>query len=535
MNKLSRMPTFLLLIILLSGCFNKTNNLKIVEKDTSITESTAVTNLILDSVFIENFIMLHKLEEYPAQLLRNFYVGRNYQYAWFNEDGLSEHATTFWNLKNLYIHFYKDSSLYDNKLNEQMEDLQEKDSTYFSILDEKNSIELKLTQSFFKYAQYAYAGKIDPQELQWYIPRKKIDAVALLDSLSTSTGETREKWESFNPQYMLMKQHLTALSEIEKNGGWPVIDEKKSFKKGNKDSSILDLKKRLFISGFLPVFDSSIVFDESISNAVKLSQNSFGFNETGIPNKTLLKALNIPVKERIEQLLINMERMRWLPDFNSNIILVANIPEFKLHIFEDKKEISNMNIVVGKAGTKSAIFTDILEFVVFSPYWNVPRSITVNELLPAMRRNRNYLNAKNMEITGYSNGVPIIRQRPGGANALGKVKFIFPNNFNIYFHDTPSKSLFKREKRAFSHGCIRLEKPFELAEYLLKNDTAWTKNKIEDAMNNRKEKWVRLKKSVPVVIAYFTSWVDDKGTINYREDIYGHDAKMKKRLFQHAE
>jgi murein L,D-transpeptidase YcbB/YkuD len=191
-----------------------------------------------------------------------------------------------------------------------------------------------------------------------------------------------------------------------------------------------------------------------------------------------------------------------------------------------------MNIVVGKAGTSSVIFTDELKYIVFSPYWNVPYSITKNEFIPAMNQNSNYLSTKNMEVTGYNNGFPVIRQKPGGSNALGAVKFIFPNSYNIYFHDTPSKSLFKREKRAFSHGCIRLAEPFKLAQYLLRKDTSWTDQKIKDAMAIGEEKWVSLKQSIPVFITYFTSWVDQDGLLHFRDDIYGHDSKMNTLLFQ---
>jgi murein L,D-transpeptidase YcbB/YkuD len=190
-----------------------------------------------------------------------------------------------------------------------------------------------------------------------------------------------------------------------------------------------------------------------------------------------------------------------------------------------------MDIVVGKEANRTVIFSDELKYVVFSPYWNIPRSIVRNEIVPAMNRSSSYLSRNNMEITGNSNGLPVIRQKPGKGNALGKVKFIFPNQYNIYFHDTPAKTLFSRQKRAFSHGCIRLEQPFELAKYLLRNDNEWTDNKIQTAMNQSSEKWVELEKPVPVFIVYFTSWVDQEGLLHFREDIYGHDKRMERHLF----
>jgi murein L,D-transpeptidase YcbB/YkuD len=252
--------------------------------------------------------------------------------------------------------------------------------------------------------------------------------------------------------------------------------------------------------------------------------------ETGIIDNDFIKELNIPISERIKQMKINLERMRWMPAEDVNR-LVANIPEYKLYVFDQNKEVFNMDIVVGKEANRTVIFSDELKYVVFSPYWNIPRSIVRNEILPAMNKSNSYLSRNNMEITGHSNGLPVIRQKPGKGNALGKVKFIFPNRYNIYFHDTPAKTLFQRQRRAFSHGCIRLQQPFDLAKYLLRNDSSWTDNKIRTAMNQNREKWVELRKPVPVFIVYFTSWVDQDGLLHFREDIYGHDKRMDQHLF----
>jgi murein L,D-transpeptidase YcbB/YkuD len=258
-----------------------------------------------------------------------------------------------------------------------------------------------------------------------------------------------------------------------------------------------------------------------------------GLNQDGVITAALINKLNVPVKERIRQLLINLERMRWAPEQQpqGNLIIV-NIPEFRLHLFNNAKKVFNIDIVVGKAAHSTVIFTDVLKYIVFSPYWNVPPGIVKNEILPAMKRNRNYLTKNNMEQTGYSDGLPVIRQNPGGANALGRVKFIFPNSYNIYFHDTPAKSLFKEETRAFSHGCIRLGEPEKLAAYLLRNQTEWTTQKMDEAMSASKEKWVTLKEPVPVFITYFTAWIDGEGLLNFRDDIYGHDKNLAKHLFE---
>ena len=190
-----------------------------------------------------------------------------------------------------------------------------------------------------------------------------------------------------------------------------------------------------------------------------------------------------------------------------------------------------MAVVVGKEGHSTMMFNGDLNQVVFSPYWNVPPSIVRNEILPAMNRNGNYLSSQNMEIVSNDGELPTIRQRPGAKNALGRVKFLFPNSFNIYFHDTPSKSLFEKDKRAFSHGCIRLKEPEWMANYVLRDQPDWTPEKISAAMQSGDEKFVKVKDPIPVVITYYTAWVDETGKLNFREDIYGHDKKLAEKMF----
>ena len=185
--------------------------------------------------------------------------------------------------------------------------------------------------------------------------------------------------------------------------------------------------------------------------------------------------------------------------------------------------------MVGSAANNTVIFTGNLKYVVFSPYWNVPSSILRKEVLPGIARNKNYLAQHHMEWNGKS-----VRQKPGPWNSLGQVKFLFPNTYNIYLHDTPSKSLFSEDKRAFSHGCIRLSEPKRVAQYLLRNDTKWDSLRITKAMNAGKEQYYTIKEPIPVFIGYFTAWVDRDGKLNFREDVYGHDKKMKERLFAKA-
>jgi murein L,D-transpeptidase YcbB/YkuD len=268
---------------------------------------------------------------------------------------------------------------------------------------------------------------------------------------------------------------------------------------------------------------------------VNKAKRQYGFIQDGIINAAFIEALNVPLKDRMRQMLINMERMRWLPPQPAGSYILVNIPDFKLNLFEGRQKIFDIKIIVGKTANRTIIFNGVLKYVVFSPYWNVPPSIVKNEILPALRRNPNYLRENNMERTGYRDGLPEIRQRPGGDNSLGRVKFIFPNNYNIYLHDTPAKSLFQESKRTFSHGCIRLAEPRKLADYLLRHQREWTPGRITKAMHADQETWVVLKEPVPVAVTYFTAWVSKDGLLNFRDDVYGHDRKMEELLFASKE
>ncbi|HVE60362.1 MAG TPA: L,D-transpeptidase family protein [Chitinophagaceae bacterium] len=522
----------LLISLVFIKCKQKETRQVETPRDTTITIINSFTDLFLDSSIINSFLKDKQLDDTAASRIRSFYNSRNYQFAWFIEDGLAEQARSFWNLYTNYVNYSRDSSIFDKQLHQQILLLTEDTTINPSNKDIINT-ELLLTQHFFQYAKYAYDGRIDPEELQWHIPRKKVNAVALLDSLVSQKGKNLEEWEPVNHGYHLIKKELLRYYDIEKNGGWDSIflNKKKSFKEGDSALIIRKIKERLFVVNDLTSADTSHLFTSELSEAVKAAQKRFGLRQNGIVDSILLKALNVSVEKRIEQLLINMERMRWLPQQRDSNRIIANIPEFKLHVYEGDTEVFDMDIVVGKEGNNTVVFNDQLKYVVFSPYWNVPRSIVKNEIVPGMAKSPNYLDRQNMEITGTSNGLPVVRQRPGGNNALGQVKFIFPNNYNIYFHDTPSKSLFSRQKRAFSHGCIRLAEPEKMAVYLLRNNPDWTEEKITEAMNSDTEKWVGLKKSVPVFISYFTAWVGNDGQLNFREDIYGHDNEMAKRLF----
>lgn len=507
---------------------------KISSRDYSINASNSFSDLFLDSMAMEKFIAKKNLPDSIARRMRSFYNTRNYQFAWFSSDGLNEQTYAFWNLHDYVTTYDNDTSLKDKALGKKMDALTAEENLSPKASDPTYlNTELTLTEHFIKYILNNYdKGYVKRKEAERFIPFKKQNALELADSLLNKKHKDDKYFADVNAPYKGLKDQLSKYYNIAKSGGWPQITTtKKTLKKGASDPAIVMIKKRLAITGELPGKDSSQVFDDTLLNAVKIYQTRMGYTPDGVITAQLIKDMNVPAVERLKQILINMGRMRWMPTEPSGRLIMVNIPEFVLHVYENKKKAWDMNVVVGKEGHNTTMFTGDLNQIVFSPYWNVPPSIVKNEILPKMESNPDYLSSQHMEETGTEDGLPKIRQVPGPWNSLGRVKFLFPNSFNIYFHDTPAKSLFEKDKRAYSHGCIRLEQPEKMAEYLLQNQPEWTPEKIEAAMNSGDEQYVKLKNPVPVIITYYTAWVDDNGQLNFRDDIYDHDKSLGNKMF----
>jgi len=506
----------------------------ISKRDGSVNASNSYSDLFFDSTAMEQFIQKKKLTDSIADRIRSFYNTRNYQYAWFSTDGLTEQARAFWNLHDYVTTYDPDSSLKDKALQRKMDNLTAEDQLSVSPKDKSFlNTELTLTQHFIQYILHNYEkGFVKRKEMERFIPRKKEDALQLADSILNKKHKDDKYFEDVNPAYSALKDQLSKYVDIAKKGGWPQITiAKKRFKKGMTIPGIAVIKRRLQITGDLQGNDSSSVFNDTLVNAIKSFQERHGYTPSGVITDSLIKEMNVPVAKRIQQIIMNMERMRWMAQRQDGNLIVVNIPEFVLHVYEGNKKAFDMDVVVGKEGHNTMMFNGDLNQVVFCPNWNVPQSIVQKEILPAMEKDKNYLEKQNMEITGEEEGTPVIRQLPGEKNALGKVKFLFPNSFNIYFHDTPAKSLFEKDKRAYSHGCIRLKEPEKMADYVLREQPEWTPEKIEDAMNAGKERFVKVKDPIPVLITYYTAWVDENGQLNFRDDIYGHDSDLAMKMF----
>ncbi len=502
---------------------------KVTERNYSVTKYNAYNDMFFDSLAMERYISKRQLADKKiARRIRSFYNARNYQYAWFSTNGLTEQSRFFWNQYEYAVNHLKDTTLVNSVFYKQAEKYLNQEKMTANTSDSLIlNTEFGFTEHFIRYINSTYEkGYVKRKEQEKFIPIKKEDPVAMADSLLNKKHSDEKYYEKVNDMYGNLKKNLQLYHDITKAGGWSTIPSAKTIKKGTANPSIPAIKKRLQLSLDMPGTDTSNVFTDTLELAVKKFQKRHGYKQDGVISAALIKDMNVPARERLMQVLINMDRMRWMPQQPVGNLIIVNLPEFMLHVYEGKKLLFDMVVVVGKVGNNTMMFNGDLNQIYFSPYWNIPQSIIKNEIMPAIARNPNYLASKNMERIGGN-----IRQKPGPGNALGKVKFIFPNSFNIYFHDTPSKSLFGQDKRAFSHGCIRLQEPQKMAEWLLRNDASWNTEKIVTAMNQTTEKLVKLKDPVPVFIIYYTAWVSDDGELNFRDDVYNHDGELMKKMF----
>jgi murein L,D-transpeptidase YcbB/YkuD len=417
-------------------------------------------------------------------------------------------------------------------------------------------MDLLLSDAFLIYGSHLLAGVVNPETFdpEWHAVRREADLGAVLEGALGNKGieGTINELLPVHKEYHLLKQALVRLRKIEAGGGWSSVPYGPKIQKGDRGERIAAIKSRLIISGDLIAHENSVrdVFDDSLERAIRSFQESHGLDADGVVGPATFAALNVPVGKRVRQIELNMERWRWLPrDLGKRYILV-NIAGFSLDVYEDNQQIMDMRVVVGRQYRRTPVFSKNMTYLVISPYWNIPPNIALKDKLPLIRKNPGYLEQERIRvfhgagaemreidpktvdwatITGRNFSYRF-RQDPGPFNALGRVKFMFPNKYNVYLHDTPSQELFAKTVRTFSSGCIRIEKPIELAEYLLRDYFEWTREKILSTADRRIEQTVQIKKPLPVHLLYWTAWIDRDGRIQFRDDIYGRDELLAKAL-----
>lgn len=480
----------------------------------------------IDSIIISRFFSKYpNLKKYQSNV-RTLYKKRKYKPIWHDEKGLIEFAHLLYSKVNLLKEEGINSTIaYKDKIDGIFNAESRKTLS-------KTDTELLLSSLYLFYAKKVFHG-IDTKkskEMGWFLPRKLISYKNLLDSLLVTPQLLDKNEKQLFGQYYKMRSVLKKYRAIENNGDWnPIAVESptKEYRPDDISKTIGQIRHRLYVTGDLKQDSKSNLYDTSLMAGVLNFKKRNGYKLNYTLSSKHLDRMNIPIEKYIKTIIVNMERCRWIaPELaNAKEYLIINIPSFKLLFKRNGKTVLESNVFVGKSITETVVFSSYMTYIAFSPYWNLPRSIIENELKTAMAEDPNYLESHNME---WNNGN--VRQKPGPKNSLGLVKFVFPNSNDMYLHDTPSKSLFEYETRAYSHGCINVKKAKELALLILQNDVDWPIERINEAMKGEKETICILKKKIPVHIGYFTAWVNDTGEISFYTDIYDRDERLAQLL-----
>jgi murein L,D-transpeptidase YcbB/YkuD len=489
------------------------------------------------------------------KLTRAFYERRSHQLAWIDEKHPTEHmdalidALKGADLEGLDPEMYSLSAL-EARREEAAKGLLRKKG--FDP-DQAGRLDVFLTYLYMKYASDLADGISDLAQADkaWRIQPERFEPLDHLErALAESrVGESLQELTPDAPQYKQLRESLATYRKAVADGGWPAVPKKLRVKHGQTSDDVLLLAKRLAASGDYTgnVPDTgALAYDDGIVEAVKRFQRRHGLEDDGNVGPQVIAEMNVPVEKRLEQIRLSLERWRWLPRDLGDPHILVNIPGYLLEVWEHGKVPVRMRVVVGRKDTPTPIFNDRMTHIVFSPYWNVPSSIAQGETLPAVLRDAAFLERNNMELldaagnkvdpasTDLSDPTKYrFRQRPGSNNSLGLVKFMFPNEYSVYLHDTPADSLFARATRSFSHGCVRVEDPVTLAQYLLRDQPEWTKERIDEAMHAGEEKTVKLPGPLPVYLGYWTAWATSDG-VYFTRDVYGHDARQSALVAQRA-
>lgn len=561
-------------------------------------------NYILKTILYKNKKLLFNKQN----ILIKYYKKNNYELFWFNENGLKPIALT------LLTKIKNDPILKPNV--EKVFKLQTITSLLNSLEKDNNQnlgiikIDFILTELYDKYVNYISKGSIKwykfkkrlstlkEQDIiadwQRYIKKPKKVSLLLQSIQNNNLDNILNKLDFSYPNSHKLVQKLDELEKLSKDGGYIKLPKFKSLKLGSKSNAVKVLRKRLIQSEDLidscqenlanndkdiidleelhninqKIEDCEKTFDENLKNAVISFQKRHGLYTDGIVGKNTRKYLNTSLKNKILQIRLNLERMRWLPRNLGDEFIVINIPEYKLKMYQNKEIILDMPVIVGNKKNPTPIFSDKISYIVLNPYWRIPQRIANKEIIPKLIENPDYLKRKGINIhenwdhqsqiydeyqidwtqytqdeenlvqssyieESYIEKPPTFRfiQIPSNTNPLGKMKFMFPNKYSVYMHDTPVKSLFNRTQRAFSHGCIRLKEPKKLLKTITKKEKKLTYNEALEILKDIEKTDLNLKRKIPVHIVYLTAWIDKNDKLNFRNDIYKYDKYQKKALY----
>ena len=480
----------------------------------------------------------------PSNPIASFYIGRNFEPFWVKSER---------RLENL-VSSISEAKLHGLPLSRYpLEELRQ--AIFENDLSQKAKLELMATETFLLFAQDISGGILNPNKIDNninVIPERK-DAKVLLASLTDSVN-IRLFFRSLFPsssEYKSLLNELKKLRETSLNGSWgDLVPTDAVLAVGMTHDNVPFLRKRLYKMGY-PVYEThSRYFDEQLNDSVKRFQEYHGLNPDGVFGKRSIEAVNVPPKTRLMQVLVNLERIRWNNHDRGPEYVLVNQPNFQAYFKSENEKVWESRVVIGLPSNQTAEFNDTMTHMVVNPTWHVPKSIAVDEYLPLIQSDPNFLNDNEMVLMVRGTDTIIdsnlidmqaftpdnfpflIKQIPSNINALGLVKFMFPNKFSIYMHDTPMKDLFFKDERTFSHGCIRLQEPFQFAYSLLRKQEVEPERKFQEVLQKEEETYINLSRKIPVYITYRTAFFDDFGQVHYRADVYGRDALVYMALVE---
>jgi len=482
--------------------------------------------------------------------LNLFYVNRLYDPAWFTRNSFSNNGFDLLN----YIRHVGQQGLQPDDYHLYLIEVYLGKMLSHSPVDTTDilKLDLLLTDAFMLLGSHLYYGKVDPAKegANWKMQRKdpELHMDLKLEEALTGNGVDIElnKLAPGYKAYWMMKEELAFFLKLEEQI-WPAILLDKPVKPGETSQIVPKVRERLIKLRYVLSDSTSTINDEELEKQLKAFQDDRGLNTDGVIGKATLEYLNCLPLKLIGQLKVNMERFRWLPLQVTGKHIIVNIANFKLDLITGTDTLISMRAIVGKETRRTPVFNESMTYIVFSPTWTVPKTILQQEVIPELLKGPEYLIKKKMKllrndgkemayseidwsIISQSNFPFMVRQDPGPGNSLGRVKFMFPNDYNVYIHDTPSKAFFARDARAESSGCIRVEDPFDLAVLLLSDAPEWSPDKIRTAMQQTREQTVLLKVPVDVMVVYLTAWTDGKDRIQFRNDVYQNDGKVLEAL-----
>lgn len=489
-----------------------------------------------------------------------FYQKRSYEAVWIDDNGKPRQTDEL--IEAVKASYYEGLNPEDYGLT-QMEAVLARVKSAGGNADTADLAELDVlfSNSFLTYANDIYYGQVTPEQIDMELifGERRIDLGDLM-AKAASEGNVKEALNGLFPKYPVYAKLRTALEryrQLEAAGGWRPIPPGPKLQKGARGPRVTALKQRLAVTGELDGADlSNDVFDQALDQAVRKYQERNGLYVDGVVGDSTYESLNVPADVRVNQIELTMERWRLLPQTLGVKFILVNIANFHLYGVENNHDTLDMRIVVGKPEWNTPIFSEQMTHIELNPYWNIPTSIFKDDIAPSIKADPDYMKRKNIQAVGLKYSEPEgadeetvalareeyvskvlsgnyrLRQNPGPANPLGRIKFLFPNRHSVYLHDTPNRGYFKRAQRNFSHGCIRVERPYELAEFVMAPDAQWNHDAIEKAINSGRTRTLHLQTPLPVYILYFTAWADDDGTVNFHKDIYGLDQVLQNALLQ---